>query len=86
MPEQTVNDAPGQPAGRVGSVGPGRRVQETPHADVDGIRAGVRQECTEQGVLENVEDPAIIMAAPGGDQAAPPPARTGRRKGLTAVA
>jgi hypothetical protein len=40
-------------------------VQKAPYTDVDGIRARVRQECTEQGVLENVEDPAIIMAAPG---------------------
>lgn len=65
MPEQTVNDAPGQLAGRASSVGQRRRVQKAPYTDVDGIRARVRQECTEQGVLENVEDPAIIMAAPG---------------------
>jgi hypothetical protein len=60
VPEQSVNDAPGQLAGRVGSVRPERRVQGTPHTDVDGIRTRVRRECAEQGIPEKVEDPAII--------------------------
>lgn len=60
MPEQSVNDSPGQVAGRVSSIRPRRRVHEPPHVDVDGIRARVRRECAEQGVPEKVEDPAII--------------------------
>lgn len=60
MPEQTVNDASGQLAGRVSSVRPRDRVDEILHADVDGIRARVQRECTEQGVPEKVEDPVII--------------------------
>lgn len=46
MPEQSVNDTLGQPPGGVGSVVPGRRVHDAPHADMDVIRA--RRECAEQ--------------------------------------
>jgi hypothetical protein len=60
VPEQSVNDAPGQLAGRVSSARLGRRLHEPLHADVDGIRARVRRECVEQGIPEKVEDPAII--------------------------
>jgi hypothetical protein len=60
VPEQTVNDAAGQPAGQVSSARPWTRLQEAPRADVDGVRARVRPVCTEQGVPEKIEDPAII--------------------------
>ena len=46
MLEQSVNVAPGQPPGRVGSVVPGRQVHEAPYADMAVIRA--RRECAEQ--------------------------------------
>lgn len=48
MPEQSVNDPTGRPAGRVGSVRPGRWVRESPYADMDGIRSGVRRVCAKQ--------------------------------------
>lgn len=49
MPQQSANGAPGQKAGRVGSVRLGRRVGETSGVDMDDIRSGTWPERTQHG-------------------------------------